>query len=92
VSRRVHPLVSQASATISIGFSSRRRAEAILEALKPECERPLTGRCRVGVSIRGSSLTLKLEAGDTSALRAAANSYLRWIGALDNTLALGEGA
>jgi len=84
--------VHSANATIRIDLPSRRRAEAILAALKPELERPPTRRCLVTVSVIGSSLALKLEAGDTSALRAAANSYLRWIKTLDRTLALGEGS
>jgi tRNA threonylcarbamoyladenosine modification (KEOPS) complex Pcc1 subunit len=91
-SRRGHPVVHSANATISIDLPSRRLAEAILAALKPEVERPPTRRCLVTASVVGSSLALKLEAVDTSALRAAANSYLRWIKTLDRTLALDEGS
>ncbi len=52
-------------------------AHVIREALKPEAGRDIP---KTRVSIRGSAhrLTLVLDAEDTSALRAAVNSYLRW--------------
>jgi len=52
----------------------------VLEALKPEAlSHPSMRRSRVKVSKRQVNLVLWFEASDTSALRAAINSYLRWI-------------
>jgi KEOPS complex subunit Pcc1 len=62
------------------------RAEIVIEgeeaavlrrALAPEAGREIP-RTRVEVSGRGRALTLRIDAEDTGALRAALNSYLRW--------------
>lgn len=89
-SRRGRQLVTEASAVVSVDLSSRSRAEAVLAALRPEFEKPPTMRCRVRAKVEGRSLSLSFEATDTSALRAAMNSYLRWIATLNRTLALGR--
>lgn len=53
-------------------------AAAILrKALAPEAGREIPGT-RVVIAGRGTSLTLRIEADDAGALRAAVNSYLRW--------------
>ena len=63
-----------------------RRAEVRIEgeeaavlrrALAPEAGREIP-KTRVHISGRGRRLTLRIEAQDTGALRAALNSYLRW--------------
>jgi len=48
-------------------------------ALKPEAETPSTSRTRAQVEAEGRRLRITIEAQDTSALRAAVNSYLRWV-------------
>lgn len=52
-------------------------AETLRASLAPEAARPLP-RTRVTLDARGDGLLLAVEAGDTGALRAALNSYLRW--------------
>jgi len=69
----------KAHAVIRLNFSSEKELNVILEALKPEIRAPPTDRSRVRVKGEGNSLTLDFEAADTSALRAAINSYLHWI-------------
>jgi len=59
-----------------------RLAEAALRALKPEAEKPATGRFRAEVRLEGEVLVVHIEAKDTSALRAALNSFVSWIQAL----------
>ncbi len=49
---------------------------ASLESLVPEAEE---GMRRVDVKIDFESHSIKIEAEDTRALRAALNSYLRWL-------------
>ncbi|OGS49337.1 MAG: hypothetical protein A3K68_02260 [Euryarchaeota archaeon RBG_16_68_13] len=52
-------------------------APVVLQALRPEAGRDVP-KARVRVSGRRGAVTLTIEADDTSALRAAVNSYLRW--------------
>jgi len=69
----------KAQAVIRLNFSSEKQLKVVLEALKPETRTPSTRRSKVQIMSEGNSLTLSFEATDTSALRAAINSYLRWI-------------
>ena len=66
-------------AIIRLNFSSEKQLKVVLEALKPETRRPSTRRSKVQMKGEGNSLTVNFAARDTSALRAAINSYLRWI-------------
>jgi len=69
------------TATIRLRFPVKKRLAAIYEALKPETRSSVTSRSKVTVQKddRTMTLTLSFEAKDTSALRAALNSYLHWI-------------
>jgi tRNA threonylcarbamoyladenosine modification (KEOPS) complex Pcc1 subunit len=69
----------KAQAIISLNFSSGKQLKVVLDALKPETRTPATRRSKVQMKSEGNSLTLNFKASDTSALRAAINSYLRWI-------------
>ncbi len=69
----------KAEATVSIEFKSEKMLETVFKAIKPETLTPPTRRSRAFVKINGKTLILKFEATDTTALRAALNSYLRWI-------------
>ena len=69
----------KAQAIIRLNFSSEKQLKVVLEALKPETRTPPTRRSKVQMKGKGNSLTLNFKARDTSALRAAINSYLRWI-------------
>lgn len=68
----------KAHAVVRLNFPSEERVKIVLDALKPETKTS-SSRSRVKVEGKGSSLTLNFEATGTSALRAAVNSYLRWI-------------
>ncbi len=52
-------------------------AELVQKALAPETGREIP-RTKVSVLKDGERTTLTIEAEDTSALRAALNSYVRW--------------
>lgn len=69
----------KAQAIIRLNFSSEKQLKVVLEALKPETKTSSTRRSKVQMKGEGNSLTLNFKARDTSALRAAVNSYLRWI-------------
>lgn len=57
---------------------------AIETALKPESESPSSERSKIEVMIKGDKLIIKTVASDTTALRAALNSYLRWVEGIQN--------
>jgi len=68
-----------AKASIRLKFQSGEQLESIFKALEPETRTSLTRRSKVRIMKEGNILSLTLEATDTSALRAAINSYLNWI-------------
>ena len=67
----------KAQAIIRLSFSSEKQLKVVLDALKPETQTPSTRRSKVQMKGEGNRLTLDFGARDTSALRAAVNSYLR---------------
>lgn len=64
--------------TISLSFNTQTQAEIISSALKPEIKDniPYT---KVNISTEKNILKLSISAKQTNTLRAACNSYLRWI-------------
>lgn len=66
-------------ATVNLNFPSKKRLKIVLDALEPETRISSMGRSKVHIEGKDNCLTLIFEAKDTSALRAALNSYLRWI-------------
>lgn len=68
-----------ATATVRLSFRRKDHLAAVFEALEPETRTTLSNRSKVSVERHGKTLTLVFEAKDTSALRAALNSYLHWI-------------
>lgn len=68
-----------AKATIRLGLNSEKHLTVLLEALAPEINRFATSRAKVALTRDDCFLVLSVEAQDTVALRAALNSYLRWI-------------
>jgi len=75
----------RAHAVIRLDFPSEKHLAVVLKALKPEAKSAPTSRSRVRVESEGNRLTLNFEASDTSALRAAINSYLHWIALIKDT-------
>ncbi len=52
------------------------------ESLAPEVERPTSERSNVTVFSEKGEVIISIVASDVVALRAAINSYLRWVGAI----------
>jgi tRNA threonylcarbamoyladenosine modification (KEOPS) complex Pcc1 subunit len=69
----------KANASIRLKFQSKDQIDSIFKALEPETRAPVSSRSSVKMIKEGDSLNLIFEAQDTSALRAAINSYLHWI-------------
>jgi tRNA threonylcarbamoyladenosine modification (KEOPS) complex Pcc1 subunit len=66
-------------ASIRLKFRSKEQMQSIFKALKPETRAPVSSRSKVNMTVDGDALILAFEAQDTSALRAAINSYLHWM-------------
>ena len=75
-----------ATATVRVKFQQKKHLTAVFAALKPETRTSLSSRSKVRVEKNGEILTLVFEAKDTSALRAALNSYLHWIRLIKDVL------
>ena len=79
-------LGAKAEAEIEIDLSPRI-GHIIAEAIRPELEESLSDRSNVKLTVESEGkIILHISAVDTSALRAALNSYLRWISAITKTL------
>ena len=59
-------------------FDSTKEAKVIAESLQPEIKHKIP-KTNIDVSISEKTFSLSIEAKDVSSLRAACNSYLRWI-------------
>jgi tRNA threonylcarbamoyladenosine modification (KEOPS) complex Pcc1 subunit len=66
---------------IEIPLESKKTAEILLAALKPETKSGPSDRASTQVSVRDSVLIIEVKAGDITALRAAMNSYIAWVSA-----------
>ncbi|MDH5448281.1 MAG: KEOPS complex subunit Pcc1 [Candidatus Bathyarchaeota archaeon] len=70
---------------IHLELPSEKLLKVLLKALLPETKKPTTSRSKVSVEGEGKKLTIRIEAKDTSALRATLNSYLRWVALVKDT-------
>ncbi len=76
-------LIKKASAEIHV-MVSEEVVEAVIDALRPEVESPSSERSSTDVRRGVDGIFISTEASDTTAMRAAVNSYLRWVqGMLD---------
>lgn len=65
-------------ATFIFNFGSFKDAEIVAESLSPEIKHKIP-KANVEISLSKNALSLKIESDDVSTLRAACNSYLRWV-------------
>ncbi len=79
--RKPPPKTSSASAEISIeiGLPSSKLADAVYKSLLPETKQPSGFRSHVSVKLNGRTLKLHILADDLVALRAASNTFLRFV-------------
>ncbi len=78
-------MIEKAKARIIFNISEKE-ASIILNSLLPEIRNPATNRSKINLLIRNGELLMDIEAKDMTALRAALNSYLRWINMIIETL------
>lgn len=80
-------LSKKAYAEIIIKVSSKKALKSMVTALKPETRHTVSQRAEVRVYILNTNrLRVVINARDTTSLRAAINSYLRWIKAMTDVL------
>jgi tRNA threonylcarbamoyladenosine modification (KEOPS) complex Pcc1 subunit len=91
-SRKLHQKTRKREApaelSIEIGLPSSRFAETIYNSILPETRHTPGHRSRAGISCRGRILRLNIRAEDIVALRAASNTFLRFISVAMKTLNL----
>jgi KEOPS complex subunit Pcc1 len=76
---KTKPRNASSELTIEIELSSWRLAETIFKSLLPETEQPSGFRSQVSVKQTGTRLELHILADDIVALRAASNTFLRFL-------------
>lgn len=65
-------------ATFLFSFPSEKDASVIAQSLSPEIRHKIP-KSNITFSVDAKKLTMTIESEDISSLRAACNSYLRWI-------------
>ena len=66
------------NARFIFNFDTQEEARIIAESIDPEIKHRIP-KTNIEVSLSNKTFTLEIEAKDISSLRAACNSYLRWI-------------
>jgi tRNA threonylcarbamoyladenosine modification (KEOPS) complex Pcc1 subunit len=65
-------------ASFIIDFDSEDEARIVTSSIDPEIKNKIP-KTKVQTSLSGKTFTITIESADLSSLRAAINSYLRWI-------------
>jgi len=69
----------QAETKLELEFPSQREAEIVLMAIEPEITDSPSERTVTQIDCHHNLLRVNIKAQDSPSLRAALNSYLRWI-------------
>jgi tRNA threonylcarbamoyladenosine modification (KEOPS) complex Pcc1 subunit len=77
--QKTRPESASAEIALEIGLPSSRVAETVYKSLLPETKQPSEFRSHVSVRQKGRSLKLQILADDIVALRAASNTFLRFV-------------
>lgn len=65
-------------ASFIFNFDSSEEAKVVAESLSPEVKHKIP-KANVEIFLFKNALSLEIESDDVSTLRAACNSYLRWV-------------
>ncbi|RLI14929.1 MAG: hypothetical protein DRO43_02690 [Candidatus Hecatellales archaeon] len=82
--------LKKAEVEVKFVFSSRRKAETVYAALKPEVYAARSFKSKVQIRLEGRTLTMSFRAPTLSSLRASINSFCRWVSQLQEVLELAE--
>jgi len=66
------------TANFVFNFDSSKEAKIVSESLNPEIKNKIP-KTKVTVNLSGKTFSIEIDSKDISSLRAACNSYLRWI-------------
>ncbi|HEB37707.1 MAG TPA: hypothetical protein ENI14_03500 [Thermoplasmatales archaeon] len=66
------------AAVIEIEFERKKDLDVIFRSIEPEVKKRIP-KTKVGINRTDNKMILRIESEDTSSLRAACNSFLRWI-------------
>jgi tRNA threonylcarbamoyladenosine modification (KEOPS) complex Pcc1 subunit len=80
----------KAKAVVRLELKKEKQLTALISALGPEVSRQVGNRSKATLAIEELSLIINFEAGDTIALRASMNAYLRWISSMISVLEVAE--
>jgi tRNA threonylcarbamoyladenosine modification (KEOPS) complex Pcc1 subunit len=64
-------------ARIKVSTTSKRKADAVCQALAPDIKLPPSSDARAEILLKNSQVIFKVETNDIASMRAALNSYLR---------------
>jgi len=64
---------------VTVSYPDETSAEVVLGAVLPEEASVPSRRTRVRMRRKGREIDLRIEAKDSTSMRAAINSYLRWM-------------
>ncbi len=76
--------------SVAVPFPREQDAEAVMSALRPEVISAPSKRSAVELEKHGETLSLTVRASDISGMRAALNSYLRWLILMQRILEITE--
>lgn len=78
--------IMKTKAIVRLKFPSEKHQRTVYKALRPEVKKTATARSKTSLKKNDEFLILTVEAKDTIAMRAALNSYLRWVNSAINIL------
>lgn len=64
---------------MTVSYGDETSAASVLGAVRPEQASVPSRRTRVRMSRKGQEIDLSIESEDATSMRAAINSYLRWM-------------
>ncbi|NYB53022.1 MAG: hypothetical protein HVN35_10770 [Methanobacteriaceae archaeon] len=64
---------------LEIEFDSEKEAEIVFSAIHPEISDSPSERTITEINCENKTLTIDIKAQDSASMRAAINSYLRWV-------------
>lgn len=64
---------------LEMKFETQQDAMIVLRSVEPEIRTAPSERTSVNLDLSGNVLKIKIDAEDTTSLRASLNSYLRWV-------------
>ncbi len=83
--------IIEGEVSIGIEIGDEKKATIVLNALKAELINPPTYRSRAQVETDGRLIKIKIFSRDLVSLRAAVNSYMKWLSTILGALEVLEG-